>query len=299
MTRSDDDSWDILTGVGSTAVIVAALRAEEARSPGPLARDEFAELLISAPQLKELRETISSEWASSPEHQEDYRRLVSYHAVRTHFFDRFCTDSSAAGIEQVVILAAGLDSRAYRLAWTAHTTVYELDMPEVLEYKSETLAVHHAEPRCARHPIGIDLRKDWPLALREHGFDADHPTAWLLEGLLPFLSAEAQHDIFGQVDGLSAPGSRVAAEDYSGAGLKQAIAMQRDGATPTGESNLDPGDVWFDDADVNCADWFGSRGWLTEVLDSRRESERLGRPVHSLLRGDDPVFANFITAVKH
>ena len=97
----DDDSWDIQTGVGSTAVIVAALRAEEARSATPLVRDELAELLISAPELGQLRESIASDWASSPEHQEDYRRLVSYHAVRTHFFDRFCAESSAAGIEQV------------------------------------------------------------------------------------------------------------------------------------------------------------------------------------------------------
>jgi methyltransferase (TIGR00027 family) len=295
---SDDDSWDIQTGIGSTAVIVAALRAEEARSATPLVRDEFAELLISAPALSELRQTMSSEWASSPEHQEDYRRLVSYHAVRTHFFDRFCTESTAAGLEQVVILAAGLDSRAYRLAWTARTTVFELDMPEVLQYKSETLAVHQAEPTVARYPIGIDLRKNWPTALRECGFDPTRPSAWLLEGLLPFLSAEAQHAIFGQLDGLSAPGSRVGAEDYSGAGLKQAIAKQRDGGPSAAASTLDPGDVWSEDADANCAEWFGSRGWRTEVLDSRRESERLGRPVPSLLRGEDPVFANFITAEK-
>jgi methyltransferase (TIGR00027 family) len=298
VTRPADDSWDIVTGVGSTAVIVAAFRAEEAKSPAPLARDEFAELLISTPQLSELRESISSGWTSSPEQQEDYLRLVSYHAVRTHFFDRFCSESSAAGIEQVVILAAGLDSRAYRLDWTPGTSVYEIDMPEVLDYKSGTLALNRVAPKVTLRAIGVDLRTDWPAALREQGFDAGRPSAWLMEGLLPFLDPQAQHSLFDQLDALSAPGSRVGAEDYSGVGLKQAIAKQRDAGTPTTDSGLALDDVWSEDAEVSSAAWFGARGWHSEVLDSRRESERLGRPVRSLLRGDDPVFANFITAEK-
>ncbi|WP_319447624.1 MULTISPECIES: class I SAM-dependent methyltransferase [unclassified Mycobacterium] len=298
MTRSADDSWDIVTGVGSTAVIVAAFRAEEAKSAAPLARDEFAELLISTPQLSELRESISSGWASSPEQREDYLRLVSYHAVRTHFFDRFCSESSAAGIEQVVILAAGLDSRAYRLGWTPRTSVYEIDMPEVLDYKTDTLALHRVAPKVKRCAIGVDLRTDWPSALRGQGFDAARPSAWLMEGLLPFLDPQAQHSLFGQLDALSAQGSRVGAEDYSGVGLKQAIAKQRDAGTPTADSGFALDDVWSEDAETDCAAWFGAHGWHSEVLDSRRESERLGRPVRSLLRGDDPVFANFITATK-
>jgi methyltransferase (TIGR00027 family) len=292
---SDDDSWDIKTGVGSTAVIVAAMRAEEARSSTPLVHDPFAELLISAPELRELRETMEAQWASSPDNQQDYLRLVSYHAVRTHFFDRFCAESSAAGIEQFVILAAGLDSRAYRLTWAKGTTVYELDMPDVLAFKSATLALHRSEPNATRIEVGVDLRMDWPLALRERGFDATQPTAWLMEGLLPFLDPAAQHVIFDQIDGLSAPGSRVGAEDYSGVGLRQAIANQRDAA---GTSDFELGDLWTDDTDANCAVWFGARGWRGEVLDSRRESERLGRPVPSLLRHGDPVFSNFITTTK-
>jgi methyltransferase (TIGR00027 family) len=298
VTASNDDSWDIKTGVGSTAVIVAAMRAEEARSPAPLVHDPFAELLISAPELRELRETLDAQWASSPENQQDYQRLVSYHAVRTHFFDRFCAESSAAGIGQFVILAAGLDSRAYRLPWNDGACVYELDMPDVLAYKSATLALHRSEPSAARVEVGIDLRLDWPLALQSRGFDATQPTAWLLEGLLPFLDPVAQHAIFDQIDGLSAPGSRVGAEDYSGVGLRQAIANQRDAADPEGTTDLELGDLWTDDTDANCAVWFGGRGWQSEVLDSRRESERLGRPVPSLLRHGDPVFSNFITTTK-
>jgi methyltransferase (TIGR00027 family) len=303
-TRSDDDAWDIQTGVGSTAAIVAALRAAEANSPNSLVRDEFAELLISAPELEAVRANISA-WAASAEHQtdSDYRRLVNYHAVRTHYFDRFCAESSAAGVEQIVILAAGLDSRAYRLAWPAGTAVYEIDMPGVLEYKSATLACHGAAPTAVRREVGVDLRKDWPTALQGKGFDSTVPTAWLIEGLLPFLSARAQHDVFARLDGLSAPASRLAAEDFVGAvGFQQAVEQQRAMDAVDDQlgkhGSLDPGDVWHDDANSNCADWFRSRGWHTTCLDSREEAERLGRPAPSVLRGQAPMFANFIAATK-
>jgi methyltransferase (TIGR00027 family) len=292
------DTWDIVSGVGATAVIVAAFRAEEANSATPLVRDEFAELLISTPQLSELRDTIASGWATSAETEEDHRRLVSYHAVRTLFFDRFCTNSVTAGVRQFVILASGLDSRAYRLAWAADTTVFELDMPEVLAYKSETLSRHRVEPRATLHEVGVDLRTDWPAAVRARGFDASLPTAWMLEGLLPFLEPQAQHDLFSQLDALSAPGSRVGAEDYSGVGLKQAIEREGGEARPEGSSGLDLGDLWNEDAEADCASWFAERGWHTETLDSRRESERLGRPVPSLIRGGDPVYSTFVTATK-
>lgn len=302
--RSDDDTWDIQTGVGSTAAIVAALRAAEANSPNSLVRDEFAELLISAPELEGTRASIAA-WAASSEHQadSDYRRLVNYHAVRTHYFDRFCAESSAAGVEQIVILAAGLDSRAYRLAWPPGTAVYEIDMPGVLEYKSATLACHGAAPTAVRREVGVDLRKDWPAALRSKGFDSAVPTAWLIEGLLPFLSARAQHDMFARLDGLSAPASRLAAEDFVGAvGFQQAVEQQR--AMDAGDDrlgkdgSLDPGDVWHDDVNSNCADWFRSHSWSTTSLDSREEAERLGRPARSVLRGQSPMFANFIAAIK-
>ncbi len=101
--------------------------------------------------------------------------------MRTHFFDAYCTDA-AAGIRQVVLLAAGLDSRAYRLDWPAGVTVYEIDLPKVLEYKTleyktETLAGHGVAPIADRRPVPVDLRHDWPQALRDHGFDATRPTA--------------------------------------------------------------------------------------------------------------------------
>ncbi len=113
-------------------------------------------------------------------------------AVRTKFFDEFFLDATAAGIRQAVILASGLDSRAYRLAWPAGTTVYEIDQPEVIEFKTTTLAELGAEPTAERRTVAIDLRYDWPAALTERASTRAKPTAWSAEGLLGYLPPEAQ-----------------------------------------------------------------------------------------------------------
>ena len=120
-----------------------------------------------------------------------------------------------AGIRQVVILAAGLDSRAYRLDWPAGTTVFEIDQPKVLEYKTSTLDAHGADPRAHRIPVAVDLRDDWPAALTDAGFDSAQPTAWLAEGLLPYLPPDAQDRLFELVTTHSAPGSQIAVEAFS------------------------------------------------------------------------------------
>ena len=143
----------------------------------------------------------------------DSQNMINYQAVRTHFFDAYFADAAAAGIGQVVILAAGLDSRAYRLDWPAGTVVYEIDLPKVLEYKAETLAGHGAAPTVDRRPVAVDLRHDWPQALRDAGFDTTRPTAWLAEGLLLFLPGQAQEAMFTSIDTLSGSGSRIAVEN--------------------------------------------------------------------------------------
>ena len=112
----------------------------------------------------------------------------------------------------MVILAAGLDSRSWRLPWPDAMTVYELDQPRVLEFKLSTLAQHGAEPACNRVEVAVDLRQDWPEALRQVGFDLSIPSAWSAEGLMPYLPSAAQDLLFERVHGLTAPGSRVAVE---------------------------------------------------------------------------------------
>jgi methyltransferase (TIGR00027 family) len=133
-------------------------------------------------------------------------------AVRTKFFDEFFIDATNAGIRQAVILASGLDARAYRLPWPAGTTVYEIDQPQVIEFKSRTLAELGAQPTALRRAVAIDLRDDWPAALRAEGFDPDAPSAWSAEGLLGYLPPEAQDRLLDTITALSAPGSRIATE---------------------------------------------------------------------------------------
>ena len=215
--RSDDDSWDIATSVGTTAVMVAAARARETDSAEPLIRDPYARLLVSGAGTGVWENFLDDAMqdkiaAADPAAAAVFANMLGYQAVRTHFFDAFFTDAAAAGIRQVVILASGLDSRAYRLPWPEGTVVYEIDQPKVLEYKSETLSRHGVQPTADRHEVAIDLRQDWPAALAAAGFDSSRPTAWLAEGLLMYLPAEAQDRLFAQITELSAPGSRVSAE---------------------------------------------------------------------------------------
>ena len=142
--------------------------------------------------------------------------MIDAMAVRTKYFDDYLTDSTAAGVRQAVILASGLDSRAFRLPWPAGTVVYELDQPDVVEFKTRTLAGIGAQPTATRRTIGIDLREDWPTALQDAGFDPAAPTAWLAEGLLIYLPPEAQDRPFDDLTALSAPGSTVATEYVPG-----------------------------------------------------------------------------------
>ena len=138
----------------------------------------------------------------------------AYAAARTKHFDDFFIAAGSAGIRQAVILAAGLDARAWRLPWVADTVVYEIDQPKVLEFKSETLRAHDAKAAARDVAVAIDLRQDWPTALRAAGFDKSEPTAWLAEGLLPYLPAAGQDLLFERVQRLSAPDSRIAVEAF-------------------------------------------------------------------------------------
>ncbi|OBA61314.1 SAM-dependent methyltransferase [Mycobacterium sp. 1100029.7] len=307
MPRAADDSWDIATSVGATAVMVALARAAETAGDNPLIRDQFAEVLVSTPELESVREQVSAWWAGEPDDDSgngavDANHMVDYQAVRTHFFDAYFADASGAGIRQVVILAAGLDSRAYRLDWPAGVTVYEIDLPKVLEYKADTLAGHGAAPRADRRPVPVDLRHDWPQALRDNGFDADQPTAWLAEGLLPFLPAAAQEAMFASIDALSAPGSRVAVENFGIEAAKRQEAEQRwqelkaKREARGQDTSFNPFDLWFEDEGrPDCGDWFTAQGWTVRTVNARDEAARLGREQHS----DDRPFANsFVTAIK-
>jgi len=174
--RTDGDSWDITESVGATALSVAAARAVETVAADPLIRDQFAYLLVSTAGQPWARLASSLDWIGDDHHGRRAHRLsVDYQAVRTHYFDSYFAEAAAAGIRQVVILAAGLDSRAFRLDWPAGTTVYEIDQPQVVHYKTTTLESAGAAPTADRRPIQVDLRDDWAAALTAAGFASQYP----------------------------------------------------------------------------------------------------------------------------
>ncbi|WP_019201946.1 class I SAM-dependent methyltransferase [Tsukamurella sp. 1534] len=212
--RTDGDTWDIATSVGFTALLVAAARALENDRADALARDPYARVLVEAagePRAIAMLDTPAD--GSTPMSAMSASRHLG---VRTRFFDDHVRDAVAAGVRQVVILASGLDSRAYRLDLPGDVDVYELDQPAVLAFKRETLSARGIRPAAGLHAVPVDLREDWPAALRSAGFDGAAPSAWLVEGLLPYLPAQAQVLLFERIVELAAPGSRVAVEGQTG-----------------------------------------------------------------------------------
>ena len=203
--RSDDDQWDIVSSVGYTALLVAGWRALHALSPQPLVRDEYAKVFIAASRDPYLAGVLAN-----PGTSEDEAAFPRLYGVQTRFFDDFFGSAGGAGIRQAVIVAAGLDSRAYRLEWVDSTTVFEVDLPKVLEFKARVLGEHGAEPKARRVEVAADLRSDWSRTLEAAGFDTERPSAWSVEGVLPYLTDEAQNALFTRISGLSAPGSRIA-----------------------------------------------------------------------------------------
>ncbi|MGI9124884.1 MAG: class I SAM-dependent methyltransferase [Mycobacterium sp.] len=306
--RSDDDSWDIASSVGVTAVMVAAARARETESADPLIRDPYARSLVSAAGTgmweNFLDDAMQARIAQAdPTASAVFTNMLNYQAVRTHFFDAFFLNAVAAGIRQVVILASGLDSRAYRLSWPAGTVVFEIDQPKVLEYKAAILADENVSPSAVRREVAIDLRQDWPAALKAAGFDPSHPTAWLAEGLLMYLPAEAQDTLFEQITDLSAPGSRVSAEAVRHHDEDRRAAMRERWekmADEVGiERTVDIQDLTYNDphrADVT--EWLNDRGWVASGTVSTDEMRRLDRWVE--VPDDDyrDGFSTFVVAER-
>jgi methyltransferase (TIGR00027 family) len=308
--RTHDDSWDIKTSVGTTAVMVAAARAVETEQPDALISDPYAKLLVTNagagvlweamldPAVAAKVESLDAESAAHLQH------MRGYQAVRTNFFDNFFKDAVADGIRQVVILASGLDSRAYRLDWPAGTTVYELDQPQVLAYKSTTLAENGVTPSADRREVAIDLRQDWPAALRAAGFDPTVPTAWLAEGLLMYLPAEAQDRLFTLIGELSPAGSRVSAEtapEHADDRRQQMRERFRKVADELGmEETVDVGELMYrDEHRADVADWLNNHGWRARAQHSTDEMRRLGRWIENVPLADDKdAFSDFVIAER-
>ncbi|OBJ65733.1 SAM-dependent methyltransferase [Mycobacterium asiaticum] len=212
MVRTDRDRWDLATSVGATATMVAAQRALASDPEFALIDDPFAAPLVRAVGIDVYTRLVNGQIPVDEDSEFDPQRMARGMACRTRFYDQFFLDATRSGIAQVVILASGLDARAYRLAWPAGTVVYEVDMPEVIDFKTLTLSELGAKPTAERRTVAVDLRDDWASALQAAGFDTEAPSAWSAEGLLVYLPDDAQDALFDNITALSAPGSRLAFE---------------------------------------------------------------------------------------
>lgn len=269
MTRSEGDTWDLASSVGSTATGVAASRALATRQPDPLIDDPYADSLVKAVGLDHFIRLAAGELCVDGDEMLDKRRMCEQIAVRTRFFDDFYAAAGKAGIRQAVILAAGLDTRGYRLDWPSGTVVYEIDQPEVIEFKTRTLAQLGAQPNAEHRTVAIDLREDWPAALRDSGFDASAPTAWIAEGLLIYLPPEAQDRLFDNITALSAPGSRLATEHMDMGSLSEEWTAKVSEWSRRFGSDVDLMDLFYSGERNTAGDYLRDHGWQTHVLSTR------------------------------
>jgi methyltransferase (TIGR00027 family) len=261
MPRAAGDTWDIVTSVGFTALAVCAARALDAALDPPLANDPFAARFVTAAGEPNLIAAVANT---------DMTSAAAFNAqwvgVRTRFFDDYFTRAAQSGARQAVILAAGLDSRAYRLEWPSGCTVFEVDQPQVLEFKQQVLDAQGAALTTGRVTVAVDLRDDWAGALLEAGFDPGQPTAWALEGLLPYLPGPAQDALFERLHGLSAVGSRIAAELGPAPGEIQEFAD----SVPTISQDSDQppvAELWYDDPRTDTKEFLAERHWKVTGVD--------------------------------
>jgi methyltransferase (TIGR00027 family) len=298
-TRFEGDTWDLASSVGATATMVAVARALATEQNDPLINDPFAAPLVRAVGIDFFTRVVDREISPADTGEPGDTELQTETdslAVRTRFFDDFFIDATEAGIGQAVILAAGLDARAYRLAWPPGTVVYEVDQPEVIKFKTDTMARLGAEPTTERRTVSIDLRDDWPAALRESGFDDTKPAAWSAEGLLMYLPPEAQDRLFDHITALSAPGSRLATEYHPDSGPSMAErgrAMNQRWANLG--CDLDMSGLFYEGERNNVAEYLGDRGWQVNARARRELFADYGRPFPT--DQELAAFRNVVSAV--
>jgi methyltransferase (TIGR00027 family) len=301
MARTDNDTWDLATSVGATATMVASGRARATRAA--LIDDRFAEPLVRAVGVDFFTQWAIGELDSAdvdvPGAPWGMQRMTDMLAARTRYIDAFFSEAAAAGIRQVVILAAGLDARGYRLSWAPGTTVFEIDQPQVIEFKTATIGALGAEPTADVRAVPIDLRHDWPSALRQAGFDTGQPAAWAAEGLLGFLPADAQDRLLDNITGLSAEGSQLVAEVFLNSAANQqalngATQKWRDNGLDVALDNLGfPGDR------NDVATYLADRGWHPVRAPLNQLLADNGLPLQSTDE-DAPFGKNYYcTAVLH
>lgn len=294
VSLSTDQQWDIVSGVGLTALAVAAGRAMESGRTDALMNDPYAASFVTEarppvpiPVTFEDAEGQSSTAGLWPV-------MSSYVGVRSRAFDDYLGGALADGAAQVVVLASGLDTRAFRLPVPAATRYFELDQPAVLDFKLRVLKEQGAEPACDHRSIAADLRDDWGAALEEAGFDPSLPTAWLAEGLLPYLPEDAEERLLQEISRLSCPGSRLAVEQVS-----EVPDAAPDGAADPlvgqGESALgvDVRELLHMERQTPADQRLKELGWQTRNLSAAETAEGYGRSIDAAAFFADHVTHTF------
>jgi len=256
----------VLTGVPKTALGVARIRAGESNRPDRLFEDTYAAAFVAA-----MPDAFPDHSMRSESDKLIGSRIALQVVVRTKFYDDYLFRAAADGIRQIVLLAAGLDTRPFRLPWPDGTTLFEVDLPETTAFKAEVLETAGAVPRCTRRVVVADLTAEWPAALIDAGFDAHQPTAWLVEGLLVYLTHDDAARLLDTVGTLSATGSRLSCEQGRGAKQLAQIAAVRT-AAGAGEAIS----LWQGGIEDVCG-WLDQHGWTAERHDLVELAKVYGR----------------------
>lgn len=273
-----------LVGVSETALGAAEMRAEESLRADRLFDDPFAAAFVAAaPPLFPDLPSIDDDPALAALKE----AFIAEIAIRTRFYDDYLSAACGAGCRQVVLLAAGLDTRAFRLDWPEGARVFELDLPGLFEFKERVLAQQGAAPRCARQVVGVDLREDWPARLVAVGFEAGAPTAWTAEGLLAYLSNDDVVRLFTAVGELSTKGSQLAfeydefAQDSTLSQVRAMPGMQEVASMWEGGMSEDP------------AAWLRRHDWQVRMPDRAMLAVSYGRSLSESATG------GFLSAVRN
>ena len=305
MARTEGDTWDLSNGVGATATGVAVGRALASRGTNALVNDPFAEPLVRAVGVNFFTRIASGELDPAVVDDDgDFgmQRMGDMMAVRTRFFDDFFLAAANAGIRQAVILASGLDARAYRLPWPAGTTVFEIDQPQVIEFKTAALAELGAAPTAHRRTVPVDLRDDWPAALRAAGLDPTKPTAWSAEGLLPFLPPEAQDRLLDNITALSAADSQLATENVHGAGdAVAAMADRMRGVTDQWREHgfdIEMSDLWYAGDRNDVVEYLNGHGWSTAATGVLKLAAAYGLSLPPAATGEETLTSLLYVTAK-
>jgi methyltransferase (TIGR00027 family) len=275
---------DPLPGLGLTAILVAGARATESARPDRLFDDTFARAFVEAASAAS--PAVAEALARGPADDEVNQARIDSIAVRTRFCDDYLLGATRSGCRQVVLLAAGLDARAFRLPWPAGVRLWEVDMPEVFAFKEQVLAHCGATPLCERTVVTADLRVDWLHTLADAGFNPDQPTAWLIEGLLMYLDEAERDFLLDRVGRVSSAGSRLALDHRAGFFSPPRITSSDDTSGDRAAARFAALEAAApsDPSLTAPKEWLSGHGWRAKVAEPATLFARHGRPLPAQLR---------------